>query len=387
MILYLLLATLLPLTYSFNIPASNLIDASNIIKSKQFEKSNFDVSEIKKFFKNDDSYNPTYSVGIIGATGAVGQEIINCLHKTQFPVSELNLYTSKKSSNKIISTPFGRHYTKEFEIEHAKECNFLFLAVSGDFSKKNAVELCEKGAFVIDNSSAFRYDDNVPLVIPEINKHKIKGKRLIANPNCTTAIALMALFPIFKLFGLTKVIMSTYQAASGAGSKGIIELEESLKDKNYKNEVFTHPLAFNVIPHIDKFQDNKYTKEEMKVSWEIQKILEVPNLPVSCTAVRIPTIRAHSEAVTVETEKPIDYNLLKTEFDSFSGLKVVDNPEKNIYPMPLTASESYDVEVGRIRPSLIFGDFGLDMFICGDQLLRGAALNAVLIAKSITEEI
>ena len=331
-----------------------------------------------------------YKIGIVGATGAVGNEIIDCLYNTKFPVSDLCLYTSKKSSNQVINTNFGRYLTHEFKLDDAKNCDIIFLAVSGDFSKQYAKDL-SKDCYVIDNSSAFRYDDDVPLVIPEINKKKIKGKKLIANPNCTTAIALMALFPIFKLFGLSKVFMATYQAASGAGTKGMEELKDSLKEmildeKVSDNKVFSHQLAFNVIPHIDKFQENLYTKEEMKVTWEIRKILDLPDLPVSCTAVRIPTLRAHSEAITVETEHPINYDLLKSEFNNFHGLSVVDDPDNNIYPMPITATKKYDVEVGRIRQNLVFGKYGLDMFVCGDQLLRGAALNAVLIAKSLIEE-
>lgn len=338
------------------------------------------------------SINPhkkEFTIGVIGATGAVGNEIINCLHSTNFPVSELKLYSSK-SNNKIINTPFGRQFTYQFNIDDAKQCDILFLAVSGDFSKKYAKQLSED-TIVIDNSSAFRYDNDVPLVIPEINKKKLKGKKLIANPNCTTAIALMALFPIFKLFGLRKIIMSTYQAASGAGNKGMNELTESIKEKIFNDKildskVFSHPLAFNVIPHIDQFLDNGYTKEEMKVVWEIRKILDLPLLPVSCTAVRIPTLRAHSESISVETINPINYDMLRSEFNSFPGIKLLDDNTNNIYPMPLTATYSHDVEVGRIRQSLVFGDKGIDMFVCGDQLLRGAALNAVLIAKSIIDE-
>lgn len=360
------------------------ITNSLVLESKLLYKTN----------RNPNSYpsKKEYNVGIVGATGAVGQEIIECLHKVKFPVSNLNLYTSKKSTNKLINTEFGKCFTREFELEDAKRCDIIFLAVSGEFSKKYAKRLCEdEKTIVIDNSSAFRYDDDIPLVIPEINKDKIKNKKLIANPNCTTSIALMALYPIFKCFGLAKVIISTYQAASGAGNAGIDDLKKSIKDQINdnnisKSKVFSHPLGFNVIPHIDKFQDNLYTKEEMKVVWEIRKILCSPDLPISCTAVRIPTLRAHSEAITVETLYPINYDLLTDEYAYLSGVNVVDDPLNNEYPMPLTSSNKYDVEVGRIRPSLIFGNYGLDMFVSGDQLLRGAALNAVLIAKSIIDE-
>ena len=363
-----------------------LINLTNslILENKLLYKTNRNLNTYPK--------KKEYNVGIVGATGAVGQEIIKCLQKIKFPVSNLNLYTSKKSADILINTDFGNCITKKFDLNDAKNCDLIFLAVSGDFSKKYAEKLCEnEKTIVIDNSSAFRYDDNVPLVIPEINKKKLKNKKLIANPNCTTSIALMALYPIFKCFGLSKVIMSTYQAASGAGNDGISDLKNSIKkqmlyDKIPKSEVFSHPLGFNVIPHIDEFQENLYTKEEMKVVWEIRKILDSPDLPISCTAVRIPTIRAHSEAITVETLYPINYDMLIDEYAYFSGVNVVDDPSNNIYPMPLTSSKKYDVEVGRIRENLIFGKYGLDMFVSGDQLLRGAALNAVLIAKSIIED-
>jgi aspartate-semialdehyde dehydrogenase len=226
----------------------------------------------------------------------------------------------------------------------------------------------------------------VPLVVPEINGEETKKSKLIANPNCTTAIGLMALWPLHKLFGLKKIIMSTYQAASGAGQPGMDELKEGtkvvLEGGTATNQIFAHPLPFNVIPHIDKFQDNGYTKEEMKVTWESRKICGLADdFPVSCTAVRIPTIRAHSESIIVETEKKVDVAAARKALADAPGVKLVDDVSNNQYPMPLTATGQYDVEVGRLRQSLIFGDHGLEFFVCGDQLLRGAALNAVLVAE------
>lgn len=238
--------------------------------------------------------------------------------------------------------------------------------------------------------SAFRYDDDIPLVIPEINGQETKKSKLIANPNCTTAIGLMALYVLHKLFTLKKVIMSTYQASSGAGQPGMDELKEGtaeiLKGGKAKNEVFAHPLPFNVIPHIDKFQENGYTKEEMKVTWETRKICGLPgDFPVSCTAVRIPTIRAHSEAIVVETEKDVDIEVARKALSEAPGVRLRDDPANNVYPMPLTATGEDDVEVGRLRKSLIFGDKGLELFVSGDQLLRGAALNAVLVAEVMAQ--
>jgi len=266
----------------------------------------------------------------------------------------------------------------------------VLMAVSGDFAKEHGPALSAPGGpIVVDNSSAFRLDPDVPLVVPEINRGAIGDKRFIANPNCTTAIAVMALWPLHLKYGLKKVIVSTYQAASGAGAEGMAELKkgtgEVLQGEEHKNQFFAHPLPFNVIPHIDKFMDNGYTKEEMKVTWETRKIFGREDLMVSCTAVRIPTLRAHSESITIETELPVTPQAARELLESAPGVKVVDDPAVNLYPMPLTASEQHDVEVGRIRESLIFGDHGLDLFVCGDQLLRGAALNAVLIAEAALE--
>jgi len=213
----------------------------------------------------------------------------------------------------------------------------------------------------------------------------MKGKLLVANPNCTTAIAAMALWPLHQRFTLRKVIVSTYQAASGAGAAGMTELSDGTRKQlagdEPKAEVFAHPLPFNVIPHIDSFQENGYTKEEMKVVWETQKIFGSTEISCSCTAVRIPTLRAHSEAISIETEEVITVDSAREVLRDAPGVQLVDAPAEKKYPMPLTATKKYDVEVGRIRPSLIFQPRGVDLFVSGDQLLRGAALNAVIIAE------
>merc|ERR1719327_313661 len=197
----------------------------------------------------------------------------------------------------------------------------------------------------------------------------------------------MALWPLHKEYKIKRILVSTYQAASGAGAAGMDELHDGTKTQidggEAKNEVFAHPLPFNVIPHIDKFLDDQYTKEERKVTWETRKIMDLPDLPVSCTCVRIPTLRAHGEAITIETEKPVDMEKAYAVLNAASGVVVVDDTSKNLYPMPITASTKYDVEVGRLRANNVFGKNGLDMFVVGDQLLRGAALNAVLIAEAV----
>jgi len=334
-------------------------------------------------------------VGVVGVTGAVGKEIIDVLGNRKFPVESLTLMGSARSAGKKQETPFGALDIQEFSLETARACDVVFLAVSGDFALEWVDKLTENdGPLVIDNSSAFRYDDTVPLVVPEINADAARKskKRVIANPNCTTAIALMAMAPLHKEFGIKRCIMSTYQAASGAGQPGMEELEAGSAAvanggdwKKGKNEVFAHPLPFNVIPHIDKFLDDKYTKEERKVTWETRKIMDLPDLPVSCTCVRIPTLRAHAESITIETEKPVDLEKAYACLEASPGVQVVDDIANSVYPMPISASSKYDVEVGRIRKNDVFGEYGLDFFVCGDQLLRGAALNAVLIAEAVCE--
>lgn len=347
----------------------------------------------RKFCSSSTNLNMSYSVGIVGATGAVGKEILSCLENSTLDASKVRIFGSERSAGSTVSSSkFGSIEVELFDVAKARDCDVVFLAVSGDFALEHAKAISDgpDGAVVIDNSSAFRYMPDVPLVIPEINGEKTIGAKLIANPNCTTAIGLMALWPLHKLFKLKKVLMSTYQAASGAGQQGMDELKEGTRAvisgerEVAKNDIFAHPLPFNVIPHIDKFQDNGYTKEEMKVTWEARKICDLgDDFPLSCTAVRIPTFRAHSETIVVETELPVDVQAAKDALEAAPGVKLVDDLDNLEYPMPLTATGNYDVEAGRLRKSLVFGDNGLEFFVCGDQLLRGAALNAVLIAEKM----
>jgi aspartate-semialdehyde dehydrogenase len=323
-------------------------------------------------------------VGVVGATGAVGSELVKVLHDRKFPLREVQLFASERSADRKLDTPFGPSVVRRFELETARRCDIVFLCVSGDFARQYARPLAES-SLVIDNSSALRMLPDVPLVIPEINPETMRGHRLIANPNCTMAVAAVALWPLHKAFGLKKVIVSSYQAASGAGAEGMTELVEGTKDylagKPVRHAVFAHPLAFNVVPQIDRFHENGYTFEEMKVCWEMRKVFGEPDLPVSCTSVRVPTMRAHAEAITIETEKPIAPETARAVLEKAAGVRLVDDRAKSAYPMPITASERYDVDVGRTRQSLIFGAHGLDLFVCGDQLLKGAALNAVQIAE------
>ncbi len=329
----------------------------------------------------------SYKVGIMGATGAVGREVIDVLHNRDFPVEKLRLYASSRSAGKVMGTPYG-----EITIENADEADYseldvAFFAISGEWSKANAEKATSAGCYVIDNSSAFRYDDNVPLVVPEINSSAIGDSKLMANPNCTTAIAAIPLYALHKEYGVKKVIISTYQATSGAGAAGMNELETEsrnyLDGKKVGNKVFAYPIAFNAIPHIDSFQENDYTREEMKVVWETHKIFGEPDMPISCTCVRIPTMRVHAESIVVETEKPVDPEDAKKVLGSIEGVELKDDIANNVYPMPITATRKYDVEVGRIRRNIVFGEKGLEFFVCGDQLLKGAALNAVQIAENL----
>lgn len=335
------------------------------------------------------------TVGICGATGAVGLEIIDVLAARKFPVKKLVLFASSRSAGKVVSTPFGDVKIDLFSVTKAAKLDYVFLAVSGDFSLQFAEELARapNGPVVIDNSSAFRYHPEVPLVIPEINGNVLLAKddkpapKLIANPNCTTAVAVMALWPLHCEFQIKKAIVSTYQAASGAGVEGMEELRNGaqayLAGETATNKVFAHPLPFNLIPHIDKFQANGYTKEEMKVTWETRKIFDEPELLVSCTAVRIPIMRAHSEAISIETARPVNIERARELLAQADGVDFVDNPDRLEYPMPMNATKKFNIEAGRVRKSLVFGDYGLELFVSGDQLLRGAALNAVLIAEFV----
>ena len=328
-------------------------------------------------------------VAIVGATGAVGHELLKVLESSSLQFDELLLFASPRSAGTQLTFK-GQPLTVQATPEGAIDADVILASAGGSISKALAPRWVEGGAVVIDNSSAFRYDADVPLVVPEVNGDAALGhKGIIANPNCTTAIAVVAVAPIHRAYGVKRMIVSTYQATSGAGAKGMEELLEQtraeLNGEQAQASVFAHPIPFNVIPHIDSFQDNGYTKEEMKVAWETRKIIGDDSLKISCTAVRIPTLRTHSEAITLELERPATPEAVRELLAGAAGVEVRDNPEGKLYPMPLTASGKYDVEVGRIRESLVF-DGGIDLFVAGDQLLKGAALNAVQIAEYLQQK-
>ena len=332
-------------------------------------------------------------LAIVGASGAVGHELLSVLEKSSLRYDELRLYASPRSAGTVL-TCRGQTLTVEVMPEGKIEADVILASAGGSISKSQAPIWVEGGTVVIDNSSAFRYDDAIPLIVPEINGDVLEQSDwsqggIVANPNCTTAIAVMALNPIHQKYGIKRAIISTYQATSGAGAKGMSELLEQTKNaldnKPVINEVFAHSIVFNVIPHIDSFQDNGYTKEEMKVAWETRKIMRAPDIRLSCTAVRIPTLRTHSEAITLDLEKPALPDDVHALLGTAAGVEVRDDPSQKLYPMPLTASGKYAVEVGRIRSSEVF-DGGIDLFVAGDQLLKGAALNAVQIAEYMQQK-
>ena len=326
-------------------------------------------------------------IAICGVTGAVGKEVLRCIKDLSLQYDTLDCYASANSAGKTIESPLGNFVIRPFTLEACSGYDLIFLCVSGSFSARYAEKLLLNNRYVIDNSSNFRYDDQVPLVIPEINFHTVKNHRLIANPNCTTAILSLPLYPIYQAFGLKRIIVSTYQATSGGGQAAMDELREEslrfLQEDAAGHHHFVHPIPFNLIPAIDTFQPNGYTREEMKVVWETQKIFEDDQIKISATAVRVPTFRAHAESITLETAHPIDMNKVYSLLGTTPGVTLVDDPENHLYPMPITASGNANVEVGRIRKNNVFGENGLDLFICGDQLLKGAALNAVQIAQHL----
>jgi aspartate-semialdehyde dehydrogenase len=332
----------------------------------------------------------TYKVGILGATGAVGQEIIHLLHERAFPFSELRLLASARSAGKVQSYNEHTWTIEETTEESFKDLDICIFSAGGSQSQHFAPIAKQAGCLVIDNSSAFRMDDSVPLVVPEINPEAaLNHDGLIANPNCSTAISLMGLYPFHKAFGLKSVIACTYQAVSGSGAEALKELDDQLmawsKGETLAPEVYPHPIAFNVIPHVDSFNADGFTREEMKLLNESKKIMNLDSLEVNCTCVRVPVRRAHSIAITASFENPIDLEVAKQAIHDFPNIELVDNPEQSEYPMPINYSEVVPCAVGRMRKTDIIPN-GLSFWVTGDQLWKGAALNAIQIAELLVKE-
>ncbi|MBQ3112087.1 MAG: aspartate-semialdehyde dehydrogenase [Firmicutes bacterium] len=332
-----------------------------------------------------------YNVAIVGATGAVGQQLLTCLAERNFPIGELRLLASARSKGKVISY-CGTDYVVDETTEDSFAGIDIALFAGGAASKMYAAAAVNAGAVVIDNSSSFRYDPEVPLVVPEVNPEDVRWhKGIIANPNCSTIQMVVALKPLHDAAKIKRIVVSTYQAASGAGVEGLNELRDQAQilaaDPNAEitPSAFAHQLAFNVIPHIDVFQDNDYTKEEMKMHWETQKMFHDNEIRVSATAVRVPVYRSHSEAVSIETERKLTAAEAKEILKNAPGVVLQDDIANKVYPMPLLSSDTDLVYVGRVRED-ISCDNGLCLWVVADQIRKGAATNAVQIAELLVKE-
>ena len=325
-----------------------------------------------------------YKFAIVGATGMVGSKFLEVLEGMDLPISEIFFFASSKSAGKSITFK-GKNYFVEELTEHSfdRGIDIALFSAGGNTSLKFAPIAVEKGCVVIDNSSAWRMNPEVPLVVPEVNPEDIIwNKGIISNPNCSTIQAVVALKPLQMKYGLKRVIYSTYQSVSGAGMGGFKDLENGIK--GVAPTKFIHPIAGNCIPHIDVFTDNGYTKEETKMMDETRKILGLPKLKVTATTVRVPVFYSHSESINVELESPFDLDELKQTVKSFPGIIVQDDPANNIYPMPITSSGKDQVFVGRIRRDESV-DNGVNMWVVADNIRKGAATNTVQIAQKLIE--
>ena len=344
------------------------------------------------------------NIAILGATGAVGMQVLKCLEERKIKVDNLKLLASERSAGKIIKFNGNDIVIEKTTEDSFKGVDIVCGAAENDIAKTFAPHIVKAGAVFVDNSSAFRLDDDVPLVVPQINKEDIKKHRgIIANPNCSTIITMMALYPINKLSKITNVIATTFQAVSGAGVGGIDELYTQIsticdenKQKNYNpksdggasikrdlpSNTFKYQIAYNVLPAIGSFKDNLYTTEEMKMQNEGRKIMHLPELNVTCTCVRVPVMRSHSISVSLSTEEKLDLNKVRDEISKSEGLKLVDEPSNHKYPMPLSTCDKDIVEVGRIREDLVLPN-GIVLFCSGDQIRKGAATNVVEIIEEL----
>ncbi len=335
------------------------------------------------------------NVAIVGATGAVGQAMIATLVRRKFPYSTLKLLASKRSVGQLVDVD-GRSYVVEEAVPEAfTGIDIALFSAGGDVSLQLAPEAVKRGALVIDNTSAYRMHPDVPLVVPEVNGDDMFAHQgIIANPNCSTIQMVVALNPIYRQYGIKRIVVSTYQAASGAGARAISELQNTaqamLNGDHLQAEVFPvsklakhYPLAFNILPQIDVFEENGYTKEEMKMVNETQKIFHDSGIAVSPTAARVPVVYGHSESIYIETIKPFDLDAIKADLRVAPGIVVQDDPSQQLYPQPLLAAGQLEVFVGRIRKDLS-AENGLSMWVVADNILKGAAWNAVQIAERWT---
>ena len=326
-----------------------------------------------------------YNVAIVGATGLVGQTFLKVLKERNFPVEKLYLYASARSAGKTVNV-VGKDYTViELNDENIKDdIDVALFSAGGDMSKEYAPKFKAKGAIVVDNSSAWRMEKDIPLVVPEANPEALDGHNgIIANPNCSTIQVMPILKVLADKYGLKRVIYSTYQAVAGSGQKGIDDLEANLKGEPSKN--YPHQIAFNLLPHIDSFLDNGYTKEEMKMVEETRKILGLPDLKVTATCVRVPVKMGHAVSVNVELEKSFDLKDVFKAFEEKEGVVVKDDVSKNVYPMPIVAEDTDEVYVGRIRRDESVEN-GLNLWVVADNIRKGAATNTIQIAETLIKK-
>ncbi|MDP6712825.1 MAG: aspartate-semialdehyde dehydrogenase [Nitrospinaceae bacterium] len=332
-----------------------------------------------------------YEVAIVGATGAVGRRMLTTLEERNFPVANLTALASARSAGQTLAFRGQAIKVKELQEDSFKGIDIALFSAGGSISKQLAPIAVESGCVVIDNSSAWRMDKDVPLIVPEVNPSALGDEwGIIANPNCSTIQMVVALKPIHDKYRIRRVVVSTYQSVSGSGQKAMEELEQQSRDvldgKSVQCNVYPHQIAFNCLPHIDVFLENGYTKEEIKMVNETRKILEDDSIEVSPTAVRVPVVYSHSEAVNVETEQAMTAKEVKELLSSFPGVSVMDNPEQNEYPLAINASGSGDVLVGRIRSDLTRPN-AVNFWVVSDNLLKGAAYNAVQIAELLLKRL
>lgn len=332
----------------------------------------------------------SYRVGIVGATGAVGQELIGLLVARQFPLAELRLMASARSAGRSVEVAGKTLTVVEAKPEAFEGLDVALFAAEGAIAKALAPEAVKRGCLVLDKSSAFRMRDDVPLVVPEINLAATQGhKGIIASPNCSTAIALMGLYPLHRQFGVKRAFFSTYQSVSGTGADAIDELEAQtqayVKGEALPRSVYPYQIFQNLIPHIDSFGADGYTGEETKMREESRKIMGLPTLAVSATCVRVPVVRAHSVAVNAEFEKPVDVAAARAAIAAFAGAELFDDVANKVYPTPLAFTRQVKCGVGRIRVDTAFAN-GLTFWVAGDNLWKGAALNSIQIAEAMIRE-
>ncbi len=329
-------------------------------------------------------------LAVIGATGAVGQEMFKIIEERNISIDKLIATAAPEEAGSVLKFRGEDIIVRESSEAVFREADIALFAIDSDISKNLAPVARSHNCVVVDNSSAFRLAEDVPLVVPEVNPQDIKlHQGLIANPNCSTIIMVVAINPLHLAFEITRVVVSTYQAVSGAGKAGLDELLDATRDylagKQAAAKVFQYPIAFNLIPHIDVFADDGYTKEELKMVYETRKIMHAPNLQVCPTTVRVPVLRSHSESINIETVKPFDLDAVRRVLEAAPGVVLQDNPAEKLYPMPLTASGTDEVYVGRIRRDNTIAN-GLVIWAVGDQIRKGAATNAVQIVEELVRQ-